>query len=145
MDGILTWFRQANAHVAYFADGFSSTNSAVGSVYLAPPAGSSALTVISSATDNATVSLGAADFTSPLPFSGTLNDRFQFVPDKSTGSPRDFAMTLSRNGIIAGSFVDPNSGKLASFFGVVYQDQNYAAGFFLQDQQSGYITLAPSQ
>lgn len=146
MDGIVTWFRQANARAVNFSAGFASTNQLLGSVETPASAGSAPLALSASNTnnDNATVVLSGADFAAPLTFAGVLNHG-RLVPDKSTGSPKGFNVTFNNNGVMQGTFVDPASGRLVSFSGIVYQDADYAAGYFVTGGQGGYIEVTPIQ
>ncbi|HZM06074.1 MAG TPA: Ig-like domain-containing protein [Candidatus Saccharimonadales bacterium] len=144
INGTVSWFRQAINKSAYYPSGFETQVSLIGSLYAKPPTVAAPLTVPQAA-DNATVSLSGVDFASPATFMGQLNTRFQFITDKSSGSPGNFALGLNRNGYFSGSFIDPNTRKGAPFLGIIFQKQNIGLGTFLSAGQSGSIQLAPSQ
>jgi WD40 repeat protein len=143
LDGTVYWFREAINTAAYYPAGFFNQVMLTGSLYASPPAGSAALSV-SPGTDNATVTLTGVDFASALSFTGDLNTKFQFITDKTSGSPKGFTMSLNRDGRFSGSFIDPNSNKAATFFGVLYPDLNIGEGTFLSADQSGSIQVVPT-
>jgi WD40 repeat protein len=144
LDGTVSWFRQPVNNAGYYSTGFANVVTLIGSLYTNPPAGSAALQV-SPGTDDASVTLTAADFANPLTFTGDLNTRFQFITDTASTTstpPKRYTMVLNRNGIFSGSFVDPNSNKLATFFGALFPDSNVGEGYFLSGGQSGSIVIS---
>jgi hypothetical protein len=144
MDGYVNWFRSAIPHAAYFANGFSAQPQFLASTFTPPGRGQTILSFGDTSSDNASVSIGGADVNGTS-FNGIVENSGRFVPDTSTSPPRAFALTLGVGGGAAGSFIDPTSGRRASFVGMVLQKQNLVAGYFLTAAQSGYIQLTPAQ
>jgi hypothetical protein len=64
-----------------------------------------------------------------------------FIPEQSAAKVK-FSVSKS-NGSFTGSFVDFGTGLRAPFRGVVLQQQNYAAGFFLSTNSAGAVQLVP--
>lgn len=139
MDGEIQWFRRASRS-PYYPDGFSIDTSLVGSLFTPAPIHSNALNT--SATDgNLSVALGGGDETDETDFTATIDPLNRILPD-GTGTQLRFRMAMSNaNGLITGSFIDPTTGKLVAFQGVVFQKQNIAAGFWLGSFLSGYTVV----
>jgi hypothetical protein len=49
------------------------------------------------------------------------------------------------SGLFKGSVMNPATGKLISVNGIVLQNQNLAAGYFLGTNQSGSVVISPAQ
>jgi hypothetical protein len=48
------------------------------------------------------------------------------------------------SGLFHGSVINPETGKPITVNGIVLQNQNFGAGFFLGTNQSGSVLLSPA-
>jgi hypothetical protein len=139
MDGEITWVRRQSASPTY-PNGFSVQSSLVGSSFTPAARGNNVLNLDLNP-DNTSIAIGGGDLSGEMDFTGTLDGLNRFVGD-DTATQLRYHMGLSNgNGMMTGNFIDPASGRLVAFTGVVLQKQNIAAGFWLGSSLSGYTML----
>ena len=139
MDGEIQWFRR-QTRSPYYPDGFAIDTSFVASIFTPAPLHSNALAV-SPMDANLSIAIGGGDAFGETDFNATIDAFNRIFPD-DTGHQLRFRMAMSKaNGLIAGSFIDPSTGRPVAFHGVVFQKQNIAAGFWLGSFLSGYTVV----
>jgi uncharacterized repeat protein (TIGR02543 family) len=139
MDGVVNWYRRQSRSVLY-PNGFSVASSLVGSSFTPQPRGFNVLS-LDGIEGNVSVAIGGGDTDGETDFTGTLDTANRFTSD-DLGAQMKFRMTLSNaNGMMSGSFLDPATGRFVPFFGVVFQKQNIAAGYWIGSSLSGYTVV----
>ena len=132
VSGLVTWFRPALTG-ALFPDGFATRVAAIGSLFITPPRNVPMLNWTSGI-----AVLGGNDLSDNITNLVTFNSNntitlnFQLVGLK---------LKINSQGKLAGSFVDPTTQKTKPLEGVVLPKTNWAGGFFLGTNQSGFIFL----
>jgi hypothetical protein len=141
LDGTVNWFRAPNPRAKIFADGFTTQTTLLGSTYFRPT-GEPVLTV-PPVEQNVVVNFGEGDLDSELqkPATLELNNRL-VVPDSNDEKLR--LSITSSSGAFRGSFVHPVTGRRTFHSGVVFQKQNLAEGYFLGTEQSGFVSVVPT-
>ena len=140
LDGVLTWHKpvQLNPHPPGPAS-FTTTTTAIGSLYVQPRPTDLSKMLIYNATGDATVDFSDGDVAGPLSafvHIGMLN------PPTIAPPVLDMKFSIT-NGRFGGHFTHPAKGK-TTFYGVVFQKQNRGDGFFVGTSESGIVTLTPS-
>jgi hypothetical protein len=130
----LSWIKPAMPNAKLYSAGFSTDRNVVGSRYNRPATGNNVLNF----TDGNLV-LNGGDLSESIsdPISLTSNRVTDLNGNKLTLT---FSLT---SGTFTGRIVPPGSSKSLLFRGVVLQNQNVAAGFFLGTDQSGQVLLGP--
>lgn len=141
LDGTVDWFRPPNPMAKIFADGFASQTMMIGSTYVRA-SGEPALAV-PPVEENVVVNLGEGDLDSELQKSGTLETNNRFVVPNANDEKLKVSITSS-SGAFRGSFVHPVTGRKTLHSGVVFQKQNLAEGYFLGIDQSGFVSVVPT-
>lgn len=131
--GTFRWEKSATATT--LPRDFALDLSASGGKYTAPAAGSHIITL-----NNPTLTLQNGDLTSALSVSFTFNGNNQ--PLFTTPNTNHVVMAVNpANGVFGGTFVDPTNAHAVIFRGVILQNQNIGAGYFLSSGQSGSARL----
>ena len=89
------------------------------------------------------MNIGEGGLESELQKTATLANNNQIVvPDSNEEKLR---LSISpATGALRGSFVHPVTGRVTRHSGVVFQKQNLAEGYFLGSEQSGFVTVVPT-
>jgi hypothetical protein len=140
LDGTVNWFRPAQPGAAFFENGFVTQTTMIGSGYGASP-GSPVLEV-SDAEENVVINLGDGDLESELQQPATLGTANKLVVPPSSENLRAAISTIS--GALKGSFIHPVTGRITRHRGVIFQKQNLAEGYFLGAEQSGFVSIIPT-
>lgn len=140
LDGVLTWFRPQDAKAAIFKDGFLTEPEAVGARYVKPLT-QTRLIPLANSGGHALLHL----------LDGGLSEDMQRLVTLSTahkahvplqGADQAKLTVTPGTGVFSGSFLHPFTQKNTSFKGVVLQEQNLAAGYFLAGAQGGEMRFA---
>ncbi len=133
LSGSVSWIKPANAKAKYYPAGFNLTVPANGSAYnsLASP-----LLNFSSGV----VTFSGGNLTENIVCAVTLETNNKVIDLSSNGLKLSLK---SPQGLFKGSVVDPATGKPIRFNGVLLQEQNFGAGFFLGTDLSGQVLFGP--
>ena len=131
--GNLNWFKPEVAGAKYYAAGFRIRSEAIGASYLRPVGGAP---IIEVGTD-APITFTGGDLAEDIMGSITLDQNLVMISATNAMS-LFFSVT---NGVFHGNVTDPNSSQKFPFRGVVLQNENSAAGYFLGPTQSGEVRL----
>jgi hypothetical protein len=130
--GDIFWFKPPVGKAKYYPEGFSVTATALGSNY-EPPVGSAVLNLT-----NANVTFAGGDLAEGIANPIALDSRSR-VTNLGTNA---MSLTFSvANGLFHGNVTEANSGQAFPFSGVVLQNENIGAGYFLGPTQSGEVRL----
>jgi len=132
--GNVVWFKPEVPGAKYYPGGFRVSSEAIGSSYVRPVGGGPILDL----GNNAVVSFTGGDLIDSV-VNPIAIDALNRVTNLGTN-----AMNLSfsvTNGVFRGNVTDPNSGQLFPVRGVVLQNENSGAGYFLGPTQSGEVRL----
>ncbi len=131
ISGTVYWFKEPGAAGALYTNGFSTTNSLTGDIYVPPAA---------AATGQLT--LGGGNLTSNIVISMSISAK-----GTGTASPvdsNDLKLKVApTTGALSGSFLDPTVGKAVKFDGLLLQSSGAAFGNFLGTSESGFVTFVP--
>ena len=136
LGGTLHWFRPAGKTPALYQTGFSNTASVIGSSY--NPNDKPLLV-----DTNRQVTLDGGNLPSPVTNQITLQANDTIAIPHAAENTNKLTLTITKTtGAIGGSFVNPaNSKDTIKVNGVLLQNQNTAAGYFLGTNQSGAFLL----
>jgi uncharacterized repeat protein (TIGR03803 family) len=132
--GSVIWFKPEVPTAKYYPQGFRVSSDAIGSSYVRPPDG----VAIVDFGGNPVVTFSGGDLTNDIVNPIAL-DALNRVTNLGT-NPMNLSFSVT-NGVFRGNVTDPNSGQLFPVRGVVLQNQNSAAGYFLGPTQSGEVRL----
>jgi hypothetical protein len=136
LGGPLSWIKGGDIRARYYPNGFTNECNVVGSTYVRP----------------ATATNLIFDFTNAhaVFWSGDAGSSFTNYLTFKTGnrvtnlSSNRLAMTISSSsGTFTGSAMDPDTGKLLPFKGVVLQKQDAGCGFLLGTNRSSRVIISP--
>jgi hypothetical protein len=132
--GQISWFKQPEKVAKLYPGGFTNNTEAIGSVYHHT---------------NGVPVLGFTDGLLSL-INGDLTqgitNQFGIGPETlATDQSGDKLTFNTLSGLFRGSVLDPETGKTISVNGVVLQNQNLGAGYFLGTNESGSVLLSPAQ
>jgi uncharacterized repeat protein (TIGR03803 family) len=130
ISGNLIWFKPEVPTATFYPAGFLISSDAVGASYVKPPNG----TPILDLGVNGVVTFSGGDLVEDIANPIALDNQNR-VTNFGTN-----AMSLhlsSTNGFFNGNVTDPSSSQQFPFRGVVLQNENRAAGYFLGPTQSG--------
>lgn len=133
--GYLVWLKQTNANSKLYPSGFTMNTYAVGDLYNAP-SGTNPVVALPSGQLNFSGGNLAASFCNLINIG---------AKSKITNlSSNKLAMTVTvNNGTYSGTVVDPTSGKLLPFGGVVMQNRKSGYGFLSGTNQCSQVFLTP--
>jgi hypothetical protein len=134
ISGSVTWFKPEVPTARYYPAGFLISSEAAGSSYVKPPNG----TPILDLGTNGVLTFSGGDLTETIVYSIVLNQNLVEVTGTNTINQFIFSST---NGFFHGSVMDPTSLQQFPFRGVVLQNENRAAGYFLGPTQSGDVSV----
>ena len=130
-----SWIKPTNSASAYYPGGFTNVGEIAGSAYrtnypiLALPDGSGLMV------------FNGGNLAAPVINEVLLTTANQF----SNLSANPMAVTVNlTNGYLSGWFKVPESGQTNQFKGVLLQNENVGAGYFLGTNQSGRVLLVPA-
>jgi len=131
--GQTSWIKSANSPGIYYAGGFNLLTPAIGSTYQPPSRGVPILDI----------SDAYVAFKSATPRESFTNDITIAANNKVTNlSDNKLALTFAPgSGVFRGNVTSPGGGRPMPFGGVVLQNQNGGAGYFLSGTQSGGVEL----
>lgn len=129
----INWIRPAIPGSRLYPDGFNLDLVAAGSLFIAPPARTPLF-----AWQSGVVELGGGNLDSNLVNTVIVNSNNVVTVNNNSNR---VSLHLSSNGLLTGSFIHPNNRQLRPLQGVVLMKTNWAAGYFLGLDQSGYLTL----
>ena len=135
ISGRLNWIKPVQPGARYYRGGFTNCATAIGSAYSytngAPVLGFSSGEVLLAGGNL------PANFAEPIEIGGQ-NQKADLAQNKP-------AFTVSpSSGVLTGSVVDPQTGKPVAVKGIVLQNQQIAAGYFLGTSQSGQAVISPA-
>jgi hypothetical protein len=134
ISGNLTWFKPEVPIAKYYPAGFRVSSDAIGSSYVRPPEG----VAIVELGGNPAVTFAGGDLTNSIVNSIELDAQNRVTNLATNAMNLSFSVT---NGVFRGNVTDPNSGQLFPVRGVVLQNENSGAGYFLGPTQSGEVRL----
>jgi hypothetical protein len=146
LDGAnLAWVKLANSKAKTYPSGWPTgiLVDCAGSKFLRP-SGSRLVPFLppTDADGNATLTFTAAGLAMPLTLALNIDDKGK---DTVFGSAPGFKLAISKkNGGIKGEFTHPATGKKTKFTGALHDRAALGAGYFLNNQESGGVTLAPA-
>lgn len=134
--GLVSWIRPSSFGGAIHGTGITNETTAVGSLYTPPLTGQTALSWT-----NGTIAASGGNLVSAL-----TNNLFFSTANKVTLFGTNFSKVslTAKTGKFKGSFKHPVTGRGITFNGVLLQDLDLGAGFFLGTNQSGRISIEPS-
>lgn len=133
--GLLLWTKKETSGGKTYLAGFTNESLILGSRYVAPAKGVSAL-----GWSDGVASLDQGNLSATVTSDISLSSANKFsVPLPNTDK---FALTLSpTSGLLGGSFMHPNTAKKSALKGVILQKQQIGGGYFLGTDQSGKVSL----
>jgi hypothetical protein len=134
--GTVHWIKPSNPRAQHYAAGFTNECRTVGSVYAAASGPVNA--ALNPATARVVFSGGnlLADFTNSVALG------FQGKVSNLSGTEMQMRFSLP-TGVFRGKAVDPNSGQLYPFSGVLLHRLSAGYGFLLGPDRSSRVTVAP--
>ena len=139
LKGSIRWFKPAQPTGTLFRSGFTTAASLIGSRYKAPATGIPVIR-FSPVASKGKVVLTGGRLSAALTKNVTLGSTNVITVDAPAADQLRVSV-VAGNGLVAGSFVHPVTGKTTAFGGVVFQIQNIAAGYFVITDQSGSLKL----
>jgi hypothetical protein len=132
--GNVTWFKPEIPTAKYYPEGFRVSSDAIGSSYVKPPDG----VAIVDFGDNPAVTFIGGDLTNSIVSPIALDNHNRVTNSVTIEMNLSFSVT---NGVFRGNVTDPNSSQPFPVRGVVLQNENSAAGYFLGPTQSGEVRI----
>ena len=139
ISGQTGWFKLPQATAKLYPGGFTNSTEAIGSVYHY----TNGLPVLGFTEGQLSLSQWksrAKHHRSNRPWAGHAGNRSS--ADKQSAAKLTFKTS---SGLFKGSVMNPETGKPIAVNGVVLQNQNFGAGFFLGTTESGSVLLSPAQ
>jgi hypothetical protein len=133
INGMVDWFKPAQAGGTLYPAGFTNASEAMGSAYVFTK-GVPVLTLT-----NGQVWLANGNLSSSFTNQITLDSASKVT---STNSTLKLTITTA-SGLFKGSILNPDTGKTTTINGVVLQKQNFGGGFFIGTSQTGRVFLGP--
>jgi hypothetical protein len=133
--GDVIWIRPGGVGTKYYPGGFTLQLAATGSRYTRPASSGTILDL-----GEAHLVLSGGELGAEVIDDFTLGPRNRI----SNLGPGKLTLTFSAsNGAFSGKLTDPSTATMATFHGVVLQDQNIGTGYFLGSSHSGQVFLGP--
>jgi hypothetical protein len=142
-DGVLTWFKPANANAKLYKDGWADGIFAdVLASRFVSTKGTSIFPGLSSAdaNGNAEFLTFEGEITPPLFKALSINDKNQVNVLPNEDDKLSIKLN-SRTGLVSGKFVHPVSRKSSKLQGAVFQKQAGATGFFFGPSEVGAFSI----
>jgi hypothetical protein len=133
INGQLGWFKPVQKTAKLYPGGFTNSSEVMGSVYRC----TNGLPVLDLA--NGQLSLTNGDLAC-----GITNQMALVSEDKATDLNGDQLTFKPSSGIFKGNAINPQTGQAIAIKGIVLQNQNFGAGFFLGTNESGSALLLPA-
>jgi uncharacterized repeat protein (TIGR03803 family) len=133
--GNVTWYKPEVPTAKYYPAGFRFSSDVIGPRYVMPASG---VPILDPGT-NATVTFSGGDLEADIINSIALDAKSRVT--NNGGNPMSLIFSLT-NGVFQGSVTDTNSSQQFPFRGVVLQNENNAAGYFLGPTQSGEVLIS---
>jgi hypothetical protein len=141
LDGLFHWTKPEISNAQIHPAALDVNLPVIGSQYVKPAAGQTALGLADTSMQSA-IQLAEGNLLTPIVQDCTLNLLNQIVAARQ---PLDTlsAVVNPANGVFAGTFVHPVTGRPTTFRGVIFQKQNAGYGYFLGSDESGSASLVP--
>jgi len=133
VSGTVYWFKEAGSAGPLYPNGFSTTNSLTGDMYV----------VGTSVAATGQLTLGGGNLTSNIVISVSIAANGTGTAS-SVGSNDLKLKVAPATGALSGSFLDPTIGKAVKFEGLLLQNSGAASGYFLGTSESGFVTFVPN-
>jgi hypothetical protein len=134
LSGQAGWFKLPQTTAKLYPGGFTSSIEVIGSVYQY----TNGLPVLGATADQLSLTSGN------LPQS--ITNQVVLGPNNEATATTTNKLTFkTASGLFKGSVINPETGQPISVNGIVLQDQNVGAGFFLGATESGSVLLSPMQ
>jgi hypothetical protein len=134
ISGQTGWFKLQQATAKLYAGGFTNSAEAIGSAYQY----TNGLPVLGFTGGQLSLTNGN--------LAQSITNQISLGADNlATDASGDKLTFKTSSGLFKGSVMNPETGKPIAVNGVVLQNQNFGAGFFLGTTESGSILLTPAQ
>ena len=140
IESTVEWIKPPVAK-GYYAAGFTTNTTLLGSKYVAPAAGQYMID-LTNAAGNAMLMLGGGNLGAVLSNSMTVaTDNTVTI---MSGDVTSVTLKLvPKKGTFSGKFLHPLTQKTVKFQGTVLQLQDFGAGYFAGSNETGFVTIAP--
>jgi hypothetical protein len=142
LEGAVLWTKPGRLLDRYFPAAFATVIEVTGARYIAPKVGVPALTVPATL-NNSALQLDGGDLQTEVDQAATLLPT-NVVTIANPQLPKLVLAIVPSTGRFTGSFTHPVTHALSRITGVILQDRNSAAGFFLGQSESGAVSFAPA-
>jgi hypothetical protein len=133
------WFKPPEPTAKLYPAGFTNSNEVIGSVYHY----TNDFPILNFI--DGFLSLADGDLQQNITNEIVLNPTFQ-ANGPSVNNQNTGGLTFqTSSGLFKGSVMNMETGKLIAINGVVLQEQNFGAGFFLGTNESGSVVLSPAR
>ncbi|HEV7925263.1 MAG TPA: hypothetical protein VGR14_07910, partial [Verrucomicrobiae bacterium] len=136
ISGQIEWFKQPIATAKLYPGGFTNGTEAIGSVYHY----TNYMPELGSMDDVLSLVMINGDLAEGITNQASLGPYYP-AADKSTTKLE----CITSSGMFYGSVINPETDKPISVHGIVLQNQNIGAGYFLGTNQTGSVLLSPDQ
>lgn len=143
LDGPILWTKPERLADRYFPAAFATTIDVAGARYSAPKTGVTAIAVAATL-NNSALQLTGGDLQNSVQQPATLLPT-NLVTIVNPQLPKLVLAIIPSTGRITGRFTHPVTKAVSRISGVILQDRNAAAGFFLGQSASGTASFAPAQ
>jgi hypothetical protein len=138
------WFKPQVPASHFYPAGFTNNVTLLGSKYVAPAAGESLIDLTNTVGGNLTLALGGGNLDVVL--SNSVRIATNNAVTILSGNVTNLMLKLvPKRGTFSGRFLHPVTHKAVKFQGAVLQAQDFGAGFFAGSNETGYVTLNPSE
>jgi len=139
ISGQTGWFKQPQATAKLYPDGFTNSAEVIGSAYQY----TNDLPVLGFTEGQ--LSLTNGDLAQSITNQIALGPDAQATEQSASNQSADKLTFKTTSGLFKGSVLNPETGKPIAVNGIVLQNQNFGAGFFLGTTESGSVLLSPTQ
>jgi len=133
--GAVVWFKPPQATAKFYPAGFLVQSTVTGSRYVSPPSGTRVLNF-----SNGEIVFGGGNLAQPFTNNIVLTANNNVV--NLNANPLSISISPSTGGF-DGVVTAPGTGMGLPFAGVALQKQNVGFGYFLGQNQSGYVLFGP--
>jgi hypothetical protein len=134
ISGQTGWFKLPQATAKLYPGGFTNSAGAMGSVYQY----TNGLPVLGFSEGQLSLTNGN--------LAQSITNQIGLGPDMQASDQSADKLTFkTSSGLFKGSVTNPETGKLITVNGIVLQNQNFGAGYFLGTTESGSVLLSPTQ
>jgi len=139
ISGQTGWFKLPQATAKLYPGGFTNGAGAIGSVYQY----TNGFPVLGFTEGQ--LSLTNGNLPQSITNQIALGPDMRATDQSATNQSADKLTFKTSSGLFKGSVMNPETGKPIAINGVVLQNQNFGAGFFLGTTESGSVLLSPAQ